>query len=258
MYHITFIGLVWILLVLDIHAQKLEWQDMPTLVFDLEKYDSKTIYSYHLFLKPELLNESQFEPFESEAKPLDIYNYWEKRGEEDYQILLTKTAYAVTQSVSFFTPELLADQKFIASTMPEAELSGEDSVYRVAVGFGSPDIDYSLKFFEPDEFNRVHPKLKDYFEKYDHFDKVPTLISVQHNYRYGRVLFQRTSKMSISMTRYYDLGGKQTMVLNYTLNYIYNIPPEFIGGKEFLLEKIKEGIMALVRETKNVCEKSNQ
>jgi hypothetical protein len=33
------------------------------------------------------------------------------------------------------------------------------------------------------------------------------------------------------------------------------MPPKFIGGTDFLLDKIKEGIKALIEETQIVCKK---
>jgi hypothetical protein len=81
----------------------------------------------------------------------------------------------------------------------------------------------------------------------------PNLIVVQHNYQYGKVMFQETSKMSISITRYFQLNKEQTLAFNYTLNYIQNIPPSFIGGSDFLINKMKEGIKALINETQYIC-----
>ena len=230
------------------------WQEMSSLGFDLEEYDDQTIYSYHLFLEPDSLHTEDMEQFRSLAKPLDVHFYWEKRGEDSYQILLTKTAYVIQKPAIFFTSELLSSDAYIASTMPEAELSHEDSIYHIAVGFGSPDIDYAIHFFNNDEFSDKYPKLQAYFGLYDHIELLPAQISLQHNFLYSRVLFQQTSKMSISITRYFEKGDEETLVMNYTLNYIFNMPPDIIGGKEYLLKKINEGIRALVRETKEVCE----
>jgi len=49
------------------------------------------------------------------------------------------------------------------------------------------------------------------------------------------------------------LNEEQTLAVNYTLNYIQNIPPSFIGGSDFLIDKIKKGIKALIDETQYVC-----
>ncbi|MGB5321953.1 hypothetical protein, partial [Lutimonas sp.] len=94
---------------------------------------------------------------------------------------------------------------------------------------------------------------KNYFKKYDGLGLSPNLIVVQHNFQYGKVMFQETSKMSISISRYFQLNKEQTLAVNYTLNYIQNIPPSFIGGSDFLIDKIKKGIKALIDETQYVC-----
>ena len=51
---------------------------------------------------------------------------------------------------------------------------------------------------------------------------------------------------------YYPYENSQTFVVNYTLNYIYELPPSFLGGHELLIKKIKEGISDLVVQTRKI------
>ncbi len=233
-------------------AQEYRWQDMPDLEYgiELEDYNDTTIYAFNRFL---LTEEEGFVPnFESEALPLDIHHYWNRR-EEDYEVLLTKTAYTIDQSADYFSASRLASTEYISASMPEARLKKEDSVYHLSIGFGTPDIDYSLKFYSQDELDSKYPGLWAYFVKYNDISIGPEIISVQHNFKYGKVLFQRTSKMSTSFTLYFDKGQHKTLIVNYTLNYIVNMPPDFVGGKDYLLERMNEGILALIRETRRVA-----
>jgi len=238
---------------------ELKWKKIETLEFDFTKedYRSDSIFFYHSLLK-RTANEgtSTIAPsstFIDHAKPLDLYDYWEHKGEEQYDVLLTKVAYVLDKSVHFFSEERLADPGYISQTMPTAKINKIDSIYNISIGFGAPEINYTLDFYSPEEFGYQYPKLKNYFKKYDGIALSPNLIEVQHNYQYGRVLFQKTSKMSISITRYFQLNEEQTLAINYTLNYIHNMPPSFIGGSDFLIDKIKEGIMGLIDETQYIC-----
>ena len=237
---------------------ELKWENSESLEFDFPKeaYTSETIFFYHSLLKrtaaEEPIAESPSFSFSKHAKPLDLYGYWDHKGDEKYDVLLTKVGYVLDKPVEFFTKERLADPGFISKTMPSAKINRVDSIYHISVGFGAPDIDYTLNFYTPEEFEHNYPKQKKYFKKYDGLGLSPNLIVVQHNYHYGKVMFQNTSKMSISISRYFALNDKQTLAFNYTLNYIHNIPPSFIGGSDFLIEKIKEGIKALVDETQYV------
>ena len=238
---------------------ELKWKNVETIEFDFPKedYTSDSIFFYHALLKrtekAEPLAAAASFSFTDHAKPLDLYNYWEQKGEEEYDVLLTKVAYVLDKPIHFFTEKRLADPSYISQTMPSAKIKRMDSIYHISVGFGAPEIDYTLHFHSPKEFEKQYLKLKNYFNKYDGIALSPSLIVVQHNYKYGKVMFQETSKMSISITRYFQLNEEKTLAFNYTLNYIQNIPPSFIGGSDFLINKIKEGIKALIDETQYIC-----
>lgn len=249
------------LLALTSFAQQrydLEWKNIETLTFDVPKahYSSDSIYFYHSLLERTAIDEHPDQApsfsFAYQAKPLDLYDYWGHKGEEKYDVLLTKVAYVLDQPVNFFSEERLADPGYISRTMPTAKIHRTDSIYHISVGFGAPEIDYTLHFYTPEEFDRQYPKLKNYFKKYDGLALSPNLIVVQHNYQYGKVMFQQTSKMSISISRYFPLNKVQTLALNYTLNYIHNMPPSIIGGSDLLIKMIKKGIKGLIDETQYI------
>ena len=241
----------------------LKWKKINSLAFNLPEthYTTDSICFFHALVSKKddgkrITEESTFS-FPVDAKPLDLYEYWEHKGDEKYDVLLTKVGYVLEQPIDFFTKERLSDTAYISKTMPEAKLKQKDSIYHISVGFGAPEIDYTLSFYTQQEFEQHYPKLRNYFKKYDGLAQVPELIVVQHNYHYGKVMFQSTSKMSISISRYFHLNDEQTLTLNYTLNYIQNLPPSFIGGSDFLVGKIKDGIKALIDETQYICRMAN-
>ena len=262
---LTYFSFLYLLIfqVEDNPSLELQWKNMELLEFESseKEYNADSIYFFHAFIKKEdLLNQEIKDSgfyFSKHAKPLDLFDYWGAKGEENYDILFTKTAYLLNQSIDFFSKNRLSDLEYIAMTMPSAKIRKEDAVYHIAMGFGAPNIDYTLHFYSNDDFQTTYPSLKSYFRNYDHLDKQPELIAVQHNFNYGQVMFQNTSKMSISISRYFAVDNQQTLVINYTLNYIHNVPPAFLGGSEFLIDKIKEGIKALIEETQNICENTN-
>ena len=247
----------------DQHRPALNWKNIDSLVFDVpqKQYTTDSIYFFHALLLrtadvERVAGGSTFS-FPIHAQPLDIYEYWEQKGEEQYDVLFTKVAYVLDQPINFFSKERLSDPTYISQSMPEAKIKQIDSTYHISVGFGAPDIDYTLNFYSPEEFGYHFPKLPGYFKKYDGFAQRPNLIVVQHNYQYGKIMLQETSKMSISISRYCPLNDRQTLVFNYTLNYIHNMPPSFIGGSGFLVDKMKEGIKALIDETQYICRTSD-
>ena len=192
--------------------------------------------------------------FEQEALPLDIFNYYENRGEEEYYTLLTKNVYGLNQDISFFTSSKLSDESYLQSVMPHNVLTKTEESYELEVGFGAPDISYTLDFYTETELTCQQPELAKYVKANDNTNLKASLTVVQHNYHFGKVLGQKTSKMSVSVTRYFDAGQGQTMAINYTLNFIHNLPPTLLGGGNLLVKQIKEGVIALVRDTRSVCE----
>ncbi|MFY0652247.1 MAG: hypothetical protein JXQ96_09450 [Cyclobacteriaceae bacterium] len=236
----------------DVPRVEYKLREFSTIDFSNDGYDSSTIYFYHLLIDKENFDNRASEQFVNLCLPLDIYDYWLLKKDEKYDIFLTKTAYVLDAPVKYFTEERLSSVEYIRATMPEAKVEKQDSTYHVVVGFGSPDIDYSLRFYSNNSFIQEFNSLGTYFKSYDGMRQDPNLVVLQHNFNYGRVMFQKTSKMSISISRYFDISGR-TLVLNYTLNYIHNMPPGFIGGSEFLIEKIKKGIKALIEETSIIC-----
>lgn len=192
--------------------------------------------------------------FQKQISPLDIYQYYENRGDENYYTLITKTAYEIERDVTFFSEERLSDLDYLRKIMPANKLSKNNENYHLNVGFGAPDISYTLAFFSNDELNATYPDLVGYFRKYDHLDEDPHITVIQHNHTFSTVLGQKTTKMSLSVSRYFGTKDSHTLVVNYTLNFIYNLPPSILGGGNLLINQMKEGVVALVRETRKVCE----
>ena len=185
--------------------------------------------------------------------PLDVFDYYDNRGEEEYYALLTKTVYGLNRDVSFFTEKRLSDVNYLQKVMPYNKLSKNGSDYVLKVGFGAPDISYSLEFFDNYKMNERFPELTSYFRKFDRLQQDPAIMVLQHNHTFGKVLGQKTSKMSVSVTRYFDAGRGRTLVINYTLNFIHNLPPTLFGGGNILISQMQDGAAALVRDTQNVC-----
>ena len=192
--------------------------------------------------------------FDAHMLPLDIHGYFDNRGEEEYYTLLTKTVYGLKQDISYFTEERLSDEKYLQETMPYNKLRKNENFYFLEVGFGAPDITYSLDFYSNNELIDQFPELVSFFQKNDNYAGEPAITVFQHNHTFSKVLGQKTSKMSMSITRYFNAGNNQTLVINYTLNFIHNLPPSLLGGGNLLINQMKEGVIALIRDTRNVCQ----
>ncbi|MDN5199794.1 hypothetical protein QQ008_00430 [Fulvivirgaceae bacterium BMA10] len=234
-----------------------------TIMFkaDAPKMKSRDVQYYFALLDPQLEvisnNKEKNLSFKKDIAPLDIFNYWNNKGDEEYYVLLTKVAYFVDQEVGYFNPERLSDLTYIQSTMPDYEIRKlDDKKFLLEGELMSPSIEYDLRFFNESNFKKENRSLYNYCLDHNADLGCPALSSVQHNYRFGKVLLHKTSKMSTAITNYYAYEGG-TLVINYTLNYIHNLPPELFGGHQSMTDKIVKGIGEHVENTRKVSEKQS-
>ena len=109
-------------------------------------------------------------------------------------------------------------------------------------------------FYSNEELEKRYPELVAYFNSHDNTELKPEITVIQHNFQFGKVMGQKTSKMSLSITRYFGNGINRTLAINYTLSFIHNLPPAIFGGSNMLINQMREGVIAFVRDTRMVCE----
>ena len=191
-------------------------------------------------------------------KPLDVYDYWGKKGEESYYIILNKAIYLMEERVDYFTESLLTNENFIQQTLPQYNITKLDTKkYHIECGTFAPDFEYSLAYFQPPYSDQKILPILEYIKKQNPELGTPQTITLQHNYNFGKVLFQKTSKMSIAVFAYYPYQQDKTLILNYTLNYVHNLPPKIMGGHKIMMQEIVEGMRDLVLQTRKVCKQKS-
>lgn len=249
-----------VLFVGNLESDELNVTHELSLDFDIDKqrlFEDRIHMFYSLLDADHALVDSKNNTkvsFRTQILPLDIYQVYKNRGEDQYYSLLTKTVYALPQDISFFTSQRLCDENYLQLVMPSNKIKKINEHYELEVGFSAPDIEFKLEFYTDSALNKEFPELTKYFRNHDNFEKKPSITAVQHNYKYSKIMGQKTSKMSVSISRYYDEGQKGTLVINYTLNFIHNLPPGIVGGANMLVNQMEKGMYALVRDTRLVCE----
>ncbi|MCX2745690.1 hypothetical protein OO013_17540 [Mangrovivirga sp. M17] len=208
-------------------------------------------YQYYINFKPkgELPSETTKGGFSRYLK-YDIYDVLNKNKDEDYHIIMSKTAYVVDAPSHFFSEHRLKDLSFVRKTLPEYEVNlSEEGNFQIASSGMAPDFEYSLKTFYPDY---TDPRLKHFLNNvttYDYPGKKPMMVTLQRNYNFSTVLWQKTNKTSIVFCAYYPIGGNKTLIINHTLNLVHNVPPKLIGGPDMMMDLIVEGITEYITDT---------
>jgi|GEM_PF-6035631 len=191
--------------------------------------------------------------FEKDALPIDIFNYWNDKGDESYYVLLTKVIYVIDKDISFFDENLLSNEQMLKDKMPDYRLEKTGvNQFHMDCGFMAPSFDYKLSFHQPPFKEDKIAKMQKALQRLNPELGEPEFTVLQHNYDYGRVMMHKTSKMSVCVVNYYPFGEGQTLEVNYTLNYIHELPPGLLGGHKLLIKEIKEGIVSLIYNTRSV------
>ena len=176
-----------------------------------------------------------------------------KRGNEAYKVFLTKVAYTVNQNVSFFSEAKLSDAAYISKTLPDYTIRQlAPKRFEVDCGFLAPTFTYDLSFYKAPYQHPAVRQLLNYAALQNPELGTPTLVTVHHNYNFSKVMMHKTSKMSVALTCYYPYENSQALVVNYALNYIYELPPTFLGGYDLLIKKVKKGISDLIVQTRKI------
>lgn len=185
---------------------------------------------------------------------LDVLGYWQNKQNDRRLVAVSKVAYIVDASPQLFNPQRLGSLEFLQKTVGDYEINAvSPRTFRIQGTVFSPSFTYDLEFFRHPGVPQRYRKGVEYTMNQDPALGTPFLTAVQHNYDYGRVLFHKTTEMSLSITNYYDVPGNRTLVVVYTLNYLHNIPPDLIGGERILVNEIKDMILDYVVRIRQVC-----
>ncbi len=197
--------------------------------------------------------------FHQNAKRLDLFHYWDKKDSEKYLVAMTKVAYIINTAPSNINEKRLSNINYLKETIGDYDIEQIiPKKYKVAGTMFSPSFTYDLQFFRHPELPAAFVNGIQHTLQQDENLGSPFLTAVQHNYDYGKVLFHKTTKMSASITNYYAFGKDMTIVVVYSLSYLHNIPPDFIGGEQLMINEIKDMVRDFVIRTRTANESKEQ
>lgn len=176
----------------------------------------------------------------------------EKEGA--YYQLSTKVAFVSPLRTDFYTEERITDPEFIQASMKGYKIQSLGSNhFKVEGNLFSPSFQFMMKVYNPESHNPEVTAIMQYLEQHQADLGRPSKVVIQKNYNYGRVLMHKTTENSYVLTLYYPWQRNQTLIVNYTLNLLHNIPPKFLGGPETLRNEMQEGIANIVDLHKNMA-----
>lgn len=165
--------------------------------------------------------------------PLDSKNLWDTK--ENNYLAVAKMNYILPTQIKNIRPENLDNKEYLQYTMPKYSVTKKDNYYHVSGSILTPDFDLYLQFLD-----KKHPYLsivKDIDPQ--KIAKGKMKVSYQYQDNFGRVMMFKTAKMATAISIYQETEKDQTLVTQYILSYIINVPTKSLI-KNSMVENLQD------------------
>ncbi|MDH4466992.1 MAG: hypothetical protein QE271_02970 [Bacteriovoracaceae bacterium] len=178
----------------------------------------------------------------NKLKNLDIDNNAEfKQKNNHLYVGLNKTVYSLNKPISFFSENQICNFSFIKKILSTLKLSENSHCnFHVLGSVTTPSMDFRLYFYSAPDFQNLASPLKNFFKDFSQLGE-PEAVTFQYNYNFGNIMFQKTADSSYTLTQYYSIDSTKTLVVVYSMSYIFNAPPGFAGGANRFHKEYKIG-----------------
>jgi hypothetical protein len=182
--------------------------------------------------------------------PLDIPGVWKDKTEGFY-IMMTRNAYIVNKDISFFSKNRLLDVNYINATLPGMKVSrNSDGTYALD---GTPSATSTLDYYSKSDLtSQPQDSALNYVANIDPSLGTPDVMLVQHSYNFDTVMTVRTNKSSMVFSEHYGIGTNETLVVAYSLSFVYNVPPFFLGGADRLRTEYVKALQQVYTNINNM------
>jgi len=180
---------------------------------------------------------------------LDFPGYFQSRGRDDYAVMLGRVVFTVNNPITHYSRARLLDLQRMNQLIPEfpARRAPHEGP-GVFTSNGSPSCKFKIEVFTREELlalGNSRPELR-YAEKFHPDLGVPDVVSIQHNYDFGRVLGFKTSRGAITLTAHYARPPQQTLISTFSLGYLENTPPAIWGGPQLVMNTSRDTTLILI------------
>lgn len=165
--------------------------------------------------------------------PLDTKKLWDPK--DGHYLAVAKFSYILPISIHAIDEKKFTDTKYLQSTLPRYKVTKYDKYFHVGGPFITPDFNVTVSFLDPEHpYTHAIPMID---RKKMKTDKLK--VSFMHQDNFGRVMMFRTAKMASALILYEDHGKNQTLVTQYILSNVINVPTR---------ELIRKGMIENLRD----------
>lgn len=154
-------------------------------------------------------------------------------GDKIY-VLTAKVASVAGKDLSFFVRHAL-DENYLRALLPKVGIRKQGKEPGLFVAEGStwvPTATLRMELIKPENYKAIqNPGLLELLQL-DRGLGEPALIVTQHYSDFGTKFWSKTSAMSRTVSKYYPItigGLSRTLIIDYTISYLYNVPPQVFG-----------------------------
>jgi hypothetical protein len=114
-------------------------------------------------------------------------------------------------------------------------------------------MDFKLTVYdEAPELQNISPSVSMFKSEWS---MAPSVITVQENFNFGKVMGMKTGHLSYTLTFYYPWKENESMVVIYGLSYMHNLPPRIPlinpDGPEVLRKEYESSAKSGVTQIRN-------
>lgn len=179
-------------------------------------------------------SETKVEEISGVFLPLDTRNLWAPK--DGNYLAVAKVSHILPVHLKQISEKKFTDLKHFKKTLPRYKVTKDGDTFHVGGSFITPDFNVSVSFLGPE-----HPYVQSIpLIDRDKLRAGKIKVSFMHQDNFGRVLFIRTAKSSNALIIYEDIGPQKTLVTQYILSNIINVPPSRDLIRRGMIENLQD------------------
>lgn len=181
----------------------------------------------------------------SRFRPFDVNDRWNAIS-SPANVVMLRFVYTIDKDVSFFSEARAKDLDYINAVASEMNVSkNEDGSFHVG---RMPSNDFWVSHFGSEQVKAAaaeNAAVKQLLAL-DGETALPDSVVFQENKGFARILGHRTAEASVTWTAHYSLGPGRTRIGIFTMTYVCELPPFFLGGERRVRTESIRGALEVI------------
>jgi len=213
-------------------------------------------YYYSLLKQSQINDELKFENLtkdqsQNQAKliietflPLDTKKLWNPK--DNNYLAVAKFNYILPLNINVIDEDKFLSTEYLQSTLPRYKVTKHKDYFHVGGSLITPDFDVFVNFLKAeDPINKLVKGINP-----EKIKSGEMKVSFMHQENFGRVMFFRTAKMASALIIYEKLDSTQTLVTQYILSNVINVPAKSLIRKG-MIENLQNVVIGSREAVKN-------